>query len=44
MKEIKENIISNTNSLIRINPEYSSLVSPLPNPYYEMLKSSIKKY
>ena len=32
---------SSTTNIIKINPEYSKLVNPLPNAEYDILKSSI---
>ncbi len=41
-EHIKENKSVNI-STIRINPDYSKLLSPLSNSEYVMLKDSIKK-
>ena len=45
VKKIKDIQTDNSTnvSTVRINPEYSKLVSPLSNQEYEMLKDSIKK-
>jgi hypothetical protein len=42
INDIQEDESTNI-STVRINPEYSRLVSPLSNQEHEMLKDSIKK-